>query len=77
MQTLNTEPSTSKTIAFAMISSARDNRIEKIETSHSSQNRALMGHPSNSSSIGTNRCDAIHGCVAGFALKIPLKLLRY
>jgi hypothetical protein len=22
-------------------------------------------------------CDAIHGCVAGFALKMPLKLSRY
>jgi hypothetical protein len=27
--------------------------------------------------IGCDCCDALHGCVAGFALKIPLKLLRY
>jgi hypothetical protein len=35
---------------------------------------------SNSRSSGTNRCDycdAIYGCVAGFALKVPLKLSRY
>jgi hypothetical protein len=34
----------------------------------------------NSRSSGANRgdcCDAIHACVAGFAVKMPLKLSRY
>ena len=31
---------------------------------------------SNTLEIGTRR-DAIHACVAGFALKMPLKLSRY
>ena len=40
--------------------------------------RGLPMHSLNQFSVVTvPYCDAIHGCVAAFALKMPLKLLRY
>ena len=38
-----------------------------------------VGDASEIKSLGppADYCDAIHGCVAGFALKMPLKLWRY